>query len=237
MSRFRSRLDVAAAAGGLFLVLLGSRAPWLLVARRRSSTGRPTSDYGDAIVNHGLVPYRDFAVEYPPGALPVFVLPAAFHDYADRRSRGRWRCAASRSSPSSRSIRPAAAFYVALAPVLAGSLILSRFDLWPALLAVAALAALLAGGTRSAGRCSARRSRRSSGRSCSCRSRSPGRMRRGAAADALAGLVVVAALAFVPFAIVAPHGLWTQPQRAGVAAAADREPRRRRSSPRSATRA
>jgi len=39
--------------------------------------------------------------------------------------------------------RPGAAFFTALAPVLAGSLILSRFDLWPALLATAALVALL----------------------------------------------------------------------------------------------
>ena len=32
-------------------------------------------NYGDAISN-GKVPYRDFGLEYPPGALPVFAVPS-----------------------------------------------------------------------------------------------------------------------------------------------------------------
>ena len=35
--------------------------------------------YGNAML-HGHVPYRDFGVEYPPGALPVFAAPAIGHD-------------------------------------------------------------------------------------------------------------------------------------------------------------
>src|SRR5206468_8697710 len=31
--------------------------------------------YGDAIAN-GQVPYRDFVLEYPPAALPLFVVPS-----------------------------------------------------------------------------------------------------------------------------------------------------------------
>ena len=31
--------------------------------------------YGDAVLD-GEVPYRDFSLEYPPGALPVFILPS-----------------------------------------------------------------------------------------------------------------------------------------------------------------
>ena len=40
--------------------------------------------YGIAMT-HGKVPYRDFRIEYPPGALPVFGLPAV-----DRPGFGRY---------------------------------------------------------------------------------------------------------------------------------------------------
>ncbi len=40
--------------------------------------------YGDAMTN-GEVPYRDFKLEYPPGALPVFLVPslAGGEDYRE----------------------------------------------------------------------------------------------------------------------------------------------------------
>jgi uncharacterized membrane protein len=162
--------------------------------------------YGDAILNHGRIPYRDFAVEYPPGALAVVILPAAFGNYAAAFA---WEMAACGLVLVAvvTAIRREAAFYVALAPVLAGSLILSRFDLWPALLTVAALAAFL-------------RERHGLGwgllgAAVAAKlwpfvlvplalvwSYRAGRMR-----GALVGLAVAAAV-FVPFALVAPHGLW-----------------------------
>jgi uncharacterized membrane protein len=205
MSRLRSKPEVAAAAGGLFLLC------WGLVHLGFWSNGAlvdwPTyRNYGDAIWNHGFVPYRDFAVEYPPGAIAMFILPSAFHNYAAAFAWEMAGCGLVLIAVVT-AIRPAAAFYVALAPVLAGSLILSRFDLWPALLTVAALAALL------------RERHRLGwgllGAAVAAKlwplvlvplvlawSYRAGRIR-----AALVGLAVVAA-AFVPFAIVAPHGVW-----------------------------
>ena len=136
----------------------------------------------------------------------MFIPPAAFRDYAGAFAWEMALCGVLLVAAVV-TIRPAAAFYVALAPVLAGSLILSRFDLWPALLAVAAVSALLAGrhrlGWALLGAAVAAKlwpfvlvplalawSRRA-----------------GRTFASVAGLAVVAAL-FVPFALLAPHGLW-----------------------------
>jgi uncharacterized membrane protein len=104
-------------------------------------------------------------------------------------------------------LRLRASFLVALAPVLAGSLILSRFDLWPALLATAALAALV--GERH------RLGWALLGAAVAAKLwplvlvplALVWAARRGRLAASLAGLGVVLA-AFVPFAVIAPHGLW-----------------------------
>jgi uncharacterized membrane protein len=195
----------AFAAAGLFLACWGLVHTWFWA--HGQIVDWPTyRDYGTAIVDHGRVPYRDFAVEYPPGALPVFVAPAPFADYASAFGWVMAACGVALVFVVAQ-VRVRAAFFVALAPVLAGSLILTRFDLWPALLATAALAALAAErhrlgwallGAAVAAKLwplvlvpialawSARRGR----------SRAP-----------FAGLAVVV-VAFVPFALLAPHGLW-----------------------------
>ena len=121
--------------------------------------------YGNAIAR-GDVPYRDFAVEYPPGALPVFALPGLAepgHDQ-DVTSGFRhafetlmWLCGSAALlamavalyslGAEQRHVWGALAF-AALAPLALGSVVLSRFDLWPAALAAGALAALLSGWLR-----------------------------------------------------------------------------------------
>src|SRR5262245_42327982 len=109
----------------------------------------------------GQVPYRDFRLEYPPGALPVFVVPSltrAAEGDLDGYDRGfqtlMWLCgagvllamAALLDGLGASSGRIAAALgFAALAPLALGSVVLSRFDLWPAALTVAALAFLVRG--------------------------------------------------------------------------------------------
>src|SRR5262249_12353435 len=116
--------------------------------------------YGAAVVR-GFVPYRDYPVEYPPGALPVFVLPAIGHDepaeYDGYRGIFSWLMVACgcvvilfvglplgalRAPP----VRLGAALgFVALFPLALGSLVLSRFDLYAAVFAAAGLWAIVTG--------------------------------------------------------------------------------------------
>jgi hypothetical protein len=121
--------------------------------------------YGNLIAD-GKVPYRDFAVEYPPGALPMFALPGlarSGHDqYVTEGFRRTfqslmWTCGAIAIGAMAfalRSLRRSttnvwgALAFAALAPLLLGSVILSRFDLWPAALVALALAALVSGRVR-----------------------------------------------------------------------------------------
>ena len=124
--------------------------------------------YGDAIA-HGQVPYRDFALEYPPGALPMFALPGlAEQGHGQDVTAGfrhlfetlMWFCGAIallgmaavlRVSGASRAHVWSALLFAALAPLALGSVLLSRYDLWPTALVVASLAALVTGRLRLGG--------------------------------------------------------------------------------------
>ena len=119
--------------------------------------------YGDWMAE-GRVPYRDFRPEYPPAALPAFLVPslvagegAPHEEYARVFE---WLMAAcglaaivlmglalTRLGADPPRTFAALAF-AALAPLALGSVVLSRFDLWPAALTVGAVAALAAGRLR-----------------------------------------------------------------------------------------
>lgn len=111
--------------------------------------------FGDSMMR-GEVPYRDFEVEYPPGALPVFALPslAAQEDYRNWFEALMWACAVATVAfvavtlmavgATTERIFGAVAF-VALAPLALGSVVLTRFDYWPTALVAGALAAFVLG--------------------------------------------------------------------------------------------
>lgn len=116
--------------------------------------------YGTAMMD-GQVPYRDFAVEYPPGALPAFAAPAVgkpgFTIYGREFELLMALCGVAalmamlvtlRVVGASTERAAAAVAFAALAPLLLGSVILYRYDLWPAALTVVGLAGVLAGRQR-----------------------------------------------------------------------------------------
>ncbi len=135
----------AAAAAAVFLV------SWALLHEgfyeRDQIVDTPIYErYGEAMVD-GQMPYRDFALEYPPAALPVFIVPAL----GDGDYRARFEGLMAALGVALVLVVAAVAtswwmpFLVAVAPLLLGSVVLTRFDLWPAFLTVAALALLLGG--------------------------------------------------------------------------------------------
>jgi hypothetical protein len=181
--------------------------------------------YGDLMAD-GLVPYRDFGVEYPPGALPAFVVPSLLADRGDfdgfRRAFEALMAACGAAAAAFVAVAlvrveagPArlagGIALAAFAPLLLGSVMLSRFDLWPAALTAAALGAAVSGRLRLAfgvlGLAIAVKvypavvlpllvanAWRSRGR------------REAAVGVGLCAAVVLAC--FVPFLVVGPHGVW-----------------------------
>jgi Glycosyltransferase family 87 len=114
--------------------------------------------YGERIAD-GEVPYRDFEVEYPPAALPFFWLPtlttgAHYESVFELLMAA---CAAATLGFALLALVGVgatpqrlfgAAVFVALAPLALGSVVLTRYDFWPAALTAAFLAALVWGRER-----------------------------------------------------------------------------------------
>jgi hypothetical protein len=152
----RRALPAAAVGIGLFLAAC-------LVPGIGLYTGDAPADvklfqtFGERLLG-GEIPYRDFFVEYPPGALPAFVLPALgpTEDYVvlfKSLQIGFGAAAVALVAltlallgATQRRIYLATSF-AALAPLALGPTVLNRYDLWPAALLAGALATLVAGRT------------------------------------------------------------------------------------------
>jgi hypothetical protein len=183
--------------------------------------------YADQILA-GKVPYRDFTLEYPPGALPVFVLPAIrnpnpdnpIHEYQPRFElvilfSGFLLLAAAayalRAVGASTRRTALALGGIALAPLLLGPMVLTRFDYWPAAVTTIALALAASGRRRAAAAVL--------GIAVAIKLYPVAivpllvieawRLRGRREAAFVAGIVVAAALlVYLPFVLVSPGGVW-----------------------------
>jgi hypothetical protein len=151
--------DALLAAAVFVLTAVTATVAWQL-------SGRAVTDialyhaYGERITD-GLVPYRDFAFEYPPGALPALVLPALVTDSltafrvvfaAEMALAGAvgvlLLAAGLRRLGTGIADRRVALSVVAFVPLLLGGVILTRFDLVPAAIVAGAMLLLVSGRLR-----------------------------------------------------------------------------------------
>ncbi len=154
------RRTVLAAAGAVVLLLVSWTLLHFSIWNRIVITDVPVYEgYGRAMAA-GQIPYRDFHLEYPPAALPAFLLPTIGNGSAGYRNvfdGSMLFCALAALGAMLVCLRAlgrrgppmvAALAFAALAPLLLGSVVRTRFDYLPAALTVAALAALLLGRDR-----------------------------------------------------------------------------------------
>ncbi len=218
----RSSWPPTVAAAILFAFALYVLQHWLEQGQLSDVGGY--HDYAQ-FVRAGHVPYSDQAhtpLPYPPAALVVYLIPAYMSwSYATSFAVVMGICGTGcivllattlREVGAGRARIWAALLLFAVSPLALGSLFGTRFDLWPALLALAGVAALvrdrplLAGAFLGLGFAA---------------KLWPGvllplavihlwrRRGGGSAGAAVAAFAAVAAACFVPFAILEPHGLWS----------------------------
>ena len=209
----RQRLARASAAGALFVVCWGLLHVGLFAREYHKLSGDVSiyQSYGVAL-RDGEVPYRDIAIDYPPGALPAF-LPAAW----PRGGIAPFELAmlacgvalvvllalAGAGSPG--------LLLAGLSPLLIGDLLRTRFDLWPAALVTGAFVALLADRHRVGWALLGAAVAAKGYAICLLPVAAVWTARRRGGAELIRagawGAAVVAA-AFVPLAVLAPHGMW-----------------------------
>ena len=216
-------LAVASAAIGFVIAWYLIHHGWYRLDRQWDT--REYAKYARNIVVRGLVPYRDFSVEYPPLALPVFLLPRliagnSFSGYMEVFELMMAACgviAAGLAAFVLAAQRVATRQLVcgvallAFSPLLLGAVVLSRYDLFPTMLTVAAITAIYFDRNRTGflllGLGTAAKAfpvvvvpiaavyvwRRHG---------------RRAALICLAVFAVVVLACFLPFLLIAPHGVW-----------------------------
>jgi hypothetical protein len=152
------RPDRVTAVGSLLFVLACAVGYGGLFSHAYPGDVGTYAAYGRALVLHGRIPYRDFYVEYPPGAVPVFTLPVliwnahyvlVFKLLMTACGVGMIGCSGwiiARLGLSPWRLAP-----LVLAPILMGPVFLNRYDAVPALLTAVALVALLRARERTAG--------------------------------------------------------------------------------------
>ncbi len=172
------------------------------------------------LVRGGAVPYRDFAFEYPPAALPPMLLAEYMSwSYATSFAVLMGLCGAGCIFAAASALRAVGAgaarawaslLAIGISPLVLGSLFDTRFDLWPTLLAIAALAALVRDRPVVSGALLGLAFSAKLWPAVLVPIAIVHLWRRRGRRPALAHVVafaVVAAMCFLPFAVLAPHGL------------------------------
>jgi uncharacterized membrane protein len=221
--RQRSMLAVAGAAVGFVIAWYLIHHGWYRLDRQWDT--REYAKYARNIVVRGLVPYRDFTVEYPPLALPVFLLPRliagnGFSGYMEvfelmmavcgviAAGLAAFVLAAQRVA--TRQLVGGVAL-LALSPLLLGAVVLSRYDLFPTMLPVAALTAFYFEWNRSGFLLLALGTAAKAFPVVIVPIAAVYVWRRHGRRAALIGLAVFAGVVlacFLPFLVIAPHGVW-----------------------------
>ena len=153
------RASSGATAVGLALLAIACTVPGIALFNRKSGSDIPVYQQAGEGLVHGSLPYRDFSLEYPPGALPVFVVPTAgpADQYVQWFKAEQavlagivcWLVALllAAGGASKRQLYAGTAL-VPVALGIFGPTLLGRYDLWPTGLLLGALLALVAGRPR-----------------------------------------------------------------------------------------
>jgi hypothetical protein len=139
----RRRAGAEAALLGCLAFVVACALPGIGLFRGHLGTSVFQS-YGDRTLAANI-PYRDFSLEYPPGALPAFVVPSfgPAGDYDSWFMAFELVCGLACVTVVGLTTRSRlAASYCALAPLALGPLTLHRYDLWAAALATVGISAI-----------------------------------------------------------------------------------------------